>query len=79
MPAKPKPDELSGPIIRGELKVIMLNLGKIAYEIRAGDRIAQLVVAKYEPVEWDEGDLADSSRGVGFRGSALRGVGRRWC
>src|SRR6185437_9923667 len=53
------------PGYRGELKVIMLNLGKIAYEVRAGDRIAQLVVAKYEPVEWDEGDLADSSRGVG--------------
>jgi dUTP pyrophosphatase len=60
------------PGYRGELKVIMLNLGKIAYEIRAGDRIAQLVVAKYEPVEWDEGDLADSSRGVGGFGSSGR-------
>jgi dUTP pyrophosphatase len=60
------------PGYRGELKVIMLNLGKIAYEIRAGDRIAQLVVAKYEPVEWEEGDLADSSRGVGGFGSSGR-------
>jgi dUTP pyrophosphatase len=60
------------PGYRGELKVIMLNLGKTAYEIRAGDRIAQLVVARYEPVEWEEGDLADSSRGVGGFGSSGR-------
>jgi dUTP pyrophosphatase len=60
------------PGYRGELKVIMLNLGKTAYEIRAGDRIAQLVLAKYEPVEWEEGDLADSSRGVGGFGSSGR-------
>jgi dUTP diphosphatase len=60
------------PGYRGELKVIMLNLGKTAYEIRVGDRIAQLVLAKYEPVEWEEGDLADSSRGVGGFGSSGR-------
>jgi dUTP pyrophosphatase len=60
------------PGYRGELKVIMLNLGKIAYEIRAGDRIAQLVVSRYEPVEWEEGDLAESSRGVGGFGSSGR-------
>ncbi|MGI8958877.1 MAG: dUTP diphosphatase [Bryobacteraceae bacterium] len=60
------------PGYRGELKVIMLNLGKTAYEIRAGDRIAQLVLAKYEPVEWQEGDLAESARGVGGFGSSGR-------
>jgi dUTP pyrophosphatase len=60
------------PGYRGELKVIMLNLGKTAYEIRAGDRIAQLVVARYEAVEWEEGDLAESSRGVGGFGSSGR-------
>jgi dUTP pyrophosphatase len=60
------------PGYRGELKVIMLNLGKATYEIRAGDRIAQLVVARYEPVEWEEGDLAESSRGVGGFGSSGR-------
>jgi dUTP pyrophosphatase len=60
------------PGYRGELRVIMLNLGKTAYEIRPGDRIAQLVLAKYESVEWEEGDLADSSRGVAGFGSSGR-------
>jgi dUTP pyrophosphatase len=60
------------PGYRGELKVIMLNLGKTAYEIRAGDRIAQLVVSRYEPVEWEEGELADSARGIGGFGSSGR-------
>src|SRR4051794_8638313 len=60
------------PGYRGELKVIMLNLGKTAYEIHAGDRIAQLVVARYEPVEWQEGNLAESARGTGGFGSSGR-------
>jgi dUTP diphosphatase len=60
------------PGYRGELKVIMLNLGKTVYEIHAGDRIAQLVVARYEPVEWQEGDLAESARGIGGFGSSGR-------
>jgi dUTP pyrophosphatase len=60
------------PGYRGELKVIMLNLGKTAYEIHAGDRIAQLVVSRYEPVEWEEGELAESSRGIGGFGSSGR-------
>src|ERR1700733_5123603 len=40
------------PGYRGELKVIMLNLGKMPYEIKEGDRIAQMVVSKYEAVTW---------------------------
>lgn len=60
------------PGYRGELKVIMLNLGKTAYDIHAGDRIAQMVVAKYEPVEWQESDLAESTRGMGGFGSSGR-------
>jgi dUTP diphosphatase len=60
------------PGYRGELKVILLNLGKAPYEIHAGDRVAQMVVAKYEAVTWDEGDLADSVRGVGGFGSSGR-------
>jgi dUTP pyrophosphatase len=60
------------PGYRGELKVILLNLGRAPYEIHAGDRIAQMVVAKYEAVEWDEGDLADSKRGEGGFGSSGR-------
>ena len=60
------------PGYRGELKVIMLNLGKLPYEVHAGDRIAQIVVARYEPVEWEEGELTESVRGAGGFGSSGR-------
>ena len=46
------------PGYRGEIKVILLNLGTSAYQIHAGDRIAQMVVARYEAVEWEETDLS---------------------
>ena len=60
------------PGYRGELRVILLNLGRQPYTVRAGDRIAQLVVARYERVEWVEGILADSARGPGGFGSSGR-------
>jgi dUTP pyrophosphatase len=60
------------PGYRGEVRVILLNLGATPYTVRAGDRIAQLIVARYEAVEWDEGDLAGSTRGAGGFGSSGR-------
>ena len=60
------------PGYRGEVRVILLNLGREDYRVRAGDRIAQMVIARYEPVEWDEGDLPDSRRGEGGFGSSGR-------
>ena len=60
------------PGYRGEVRVILLNLGREPYAIRAGDRIAQMIVARYEPVEWVEGDLANSTRGAGGFGSSGR-------
>lgn len=60
------------PGYRGELKVILLNLGREPYQIQEGDRIAQMVVARYEAVEWEEGNLADSLRGQGGFGSSGR-------
>ena len=60
------------PGYRGELKIILLNLGKSDYEVHAGDRIAQMVVARYEAVIWQEGDLAESVRGHGGFGSSGR-------
>ncbi len=60
------------PGYRGEIRVILLNLGREPYRIQRGDRIAQMVVARYEPVEWDESDLNDSARGVGGFGSSGR-------
>jgi dUTP pyrophosphatase len=60
------------PGYRGELKVILLNLGRSAYEVHAGDRVAQMVVAQYVPVEWEQGELAESIRGEGGFGSSGR-------
>lgn len=60
------------PGYRGELRVILLNAGQADYVIEAGDRIAQMVIARYEPVEWDEGELSDSLRGAGGFGSSGR-------
>lgn len=61
------------PGYRGEIRVVMFNLGRTDYVIEKGDRIAQLIVAKYEPVEWEEGDdLSDSKRGEGGFGSSGR-------
>jgi dUTP pyrophosphatase len=60
------------PGYRGEIRVILLNLGKADYIVRRGDRIAQMVIARYEPVEWEEGDLGSSSRGAGGFGSTGR-------
>ena len=60
------------PGYRGEIKVILLNLGKATYTVHSGDRIAQMVIAKYEAVEWLEGDLTDSTRGSGGFGSSGR-------
>lgn len=56
---------------RGEVKVILHNLSQQDFEIQSGDRIAQLVVAKHEKVEWQEVDeLTDSERGMGGFGSS---------
>jgi len=60
------------PGYRGEIRVILLNLGKEPYTIRSGDRIAQMIVSRYEAVEWVEGDLAGSQRGAGGFGSSGR-------
>ncbi len=60
------------PGYRGEIRVILINLGLSPYTVEAGDRIAQMVIARYEPVEWDEGELSDSTRGAGGFGSSGR-------
>ena len=61
------------PGYRGEIRVVMFNLGTNDYIVEQGDRIAQLIVAPYDAVEWDEGsDLSDSTRGAGGFGSSGR-------
>jgi dUTP pyrophosphatase len=55
---------------RGEVGVILANLGQEPVVIRRGDRIAQLVVARYERIAWAETDtLEETARGAGGFGS----------
>jgi dUTP pyrophosphatase len=60
------------PGYRGEIRVILLNLGTENYQVHRGDRIAQMVFARYEAIEWEETDLAGSQRGEGGFGSSGR-------
>ena len=60
------------PGYRGEFRVIMFNLGRVDYAIEKGDRIAQLIIARYEAIEWEEGELGESARGEGGFGSSGR-------
>ncbi len=60
------------PGYRGEIRVILQNLGREPFQISPGERIAQMVIARYEAVEWEEGDLGDSVRGQGGFGSSGR-------
>jgi dUTP pyrophosphatase len=55
---------------RGEVKVILVNLSKEDFTINDGERIAQMVIAKHEHVEWQEVDvLVETDRGAGGFGS----------
>jgi len=60
------------PGYRGEVKVILINLGRAPYQVHKGDRIAQMVIARYEAVEIEEGELSDTTRGAGGFGSSGR-------
>ena len=51
---------------RGELQVILINLGTDSFAVKRGDRIAQMLVQKVEPVRFREVDvLPESGRGSG--------------
>ena len=55
---------------RGELKVIMINLSRENQTIEPAERIAQMVVAQYEQIKWDEVEaLTETKRGAGGFGS----------
>jgi dUTP pyrophosphatase len=61
---------------RGEVQVILANLGAAAVTIERGMRIAQLVVARYERISWQEvAVLASTERGSGGFGSTGTGSG----
>ena len=55
---------------RGELRTSLVNLSNVPFEIVPGERIAQMVVARHERVEWEETDALDETgRGTGGFGS----------
>ncbi len=55
---------------RGEIKVVLINLGEKNVKIDKGDRIAQMVLAKVEKIEWQKaGKLKKTHRGSGGFGS----------
>lgn len=54
---------------RGELGVIIINLSKEGYTVKSGDKIAQMVLSKYEKIQLEQVDVLDESkRGSGGYG-----------
>ena len=59
---------------RGEIKIILVNLSNEPFTLNPGERVAQMVIAKYEKAVWKECDsLDESERGEGGFGSTGRG------
>ncbi|MCL4216347.1 MAG: dUTP diphosphatase [Candidatus Hydrogenedentes bacterium] len=58
---------------RGEIRVILINLGQESFKVSRGDRIAQMIVAPVSRVEWRETDSLDATvRGDGGFGHTGR-------
>lgn len=58
------------PDYRGELKVLLVNLSNEPFEMQPGERVAQLVFARYQRLEWVEAVVLDETkRGEGGFGS----------
>jgi len=59
---------------RGELKVLLVNLSDTEFKIVNGDRIAQMVIAKHETIDWQAVDeLGETLRGEGGYGHTGKG------
>ncbi|HEY5326535.1 MAG TPA: dUTP diphosphatase [Mucilaginibacter sp.] len=59
---------------RGEIKVLLINFSDKVFEINTGDRIAQMIIARHENVNWDQVEiLNETTRGAGGYGHT--GVG----
>ena len=55
---------------RGELRISLVNLSNEPFELLPGERIAQMVIARHETVEWEDVEvLSDTDRGAGGWGS----------
>ncbi|MDB5012155.1 MAG: deoxyuridine 5-triphosphate nucleotidohydrolase, partial [Daejeonella sp.] len=54
---------------RGEVKILLVNLSSVDFEINNGDRVAQMIVAEHEKVNWEEVEsLTETVRGEGGYG-----------
>lgn len=58
---------------RGELKVILLNMGQGDFIVKPGDRIAQIVIAKHELIDWKEVDNLEDPKTRGVHGFGSTG------
>ncbi len=55
---------------RGEIKVLLVNLSNDTFTINDGDRIAQMVIARHERIQWQETEtISETARGAGGFGS----------
>jgi dUTP pyrophosphatase len=54
---------------RGEIKILLVNLSDTAFNVKDGDRIAQMIISKHEQIDWEDVDsLNETSRGAGGYG-----------
>ena len=54
---------------RGEIKILLINLSNEAFLINDGERIAQMIIAKHEQIQWQVVEkLSDTDRGAGGYG-----------
>ena len=54
------------PDYRGEIKVILVNLSDVPFTLEPGERIAQMVIARFEHISWNEVEtLSETDRGEG--------------
>ncbi len=54
---------------RGEIRILLINFSDTDFEIKNGDRIAQMVVSKHETVRWEPAEeLTETDRGAGGYG-----------
>ena len=54
------------PDYRGEIKVIVVNLSDVPFTLQPGERIAQMVIARFEHISWNEVEmLSETARGEG--------------
>ena len=54
------------PDYRGEIKVILVNLSDVPFTLEPGERIAQMIIARFEHISWNQVEsLSETARGEG--------------